>query len=229
MVDIAETWCTPPSVPIIRRLSDTKGRKPWTQVTVPIPIKPGSTEDEDLALIWEVMKDTTRRDPPKENAKGDLTWHFWDYLKWLGIDDSLKPKDRFVHPILYDTGDRKRTVLQNKIRKAEKEAAQGLATDLARYQAELDEYEVKLARKKEREQDEKKPYHWAAYDECAVTYKKKQGRKCARELQLTVRVRTYYLGSGDPRENNGYLGGCSNSDLLDPESHLFKLLKMMGS
>lgn len=203
------------------------GRKPWTQVTVPIPIKPGSTEDEDLALIWEVMKGTTR-DPPKENSKGDLTWHFWSYLEWLGIDDSLKPKGRFVHPILFDTGDRKRTVLRNKIRKAEREAAQGLATDLARYEAELEEYEEKLARKKQQEQSEKEPYHWAAYDECAVTYKKKQGRKCARELQLTVRVRTYYLGSGDPRENNGYLGGCSDPDLLDPESQLFKLLKMMG-
>ncbi len=61
-------------------------------------------------------------------------------------------------------------------------------------------------------------YHWAAYDECLVMFKKNQTRKQKfNELQLIVKVRTNYLGSGDRAENNGYLK-CSNvSDVVDPE------------
>ena len=43
------------------------------------------------------------------------------------------------------------------------------------------------------------------------------------------KVRTGYLGCGDPKENNGYLGGgCSSSEHLDPESKIYALLKSVG-
>jgi len=51
-----------------------------------------------------------------------------------------------------------------------------------------------------------KDYHWSGYDEflsCLVTYKKKQTRKVANEMQLVVRVCTAYLGHGDTKEHNG--------------------------
>jgi len=49
------------------------------------------------------------------------------------------------------------------------------------------------------------------------------------ELQLTVKIRTRYLGCGGPKEYNGDLGMSSAIDLLDPESEVYKLLKRIGS
>ena len=43
-----------------------------------------------------------------------------------------------------------------------------------------------------------------------------------------MKVRTGYLGCGDPKENNGYLGGCDSSEHLDPESKLYALMKSIG-
>jgi len=61
-----------------------------------------------------------------------------------------------------------------------------------------------------------------------VTYKKKQTRKAAKELKLTVKIRTSYLGCGDPKENNGYLGACSSSKYMDPSSENYALVKRVG-
>ena len=73
-----------------------------------------------------------------------------------------------------------------------------------------------------------KDYHWSGYDECVVTYKRRQTRKVVNELQLVVKVRTFYLGFGDPKHNNGYLGGGRSSEYLDPQSPLYKLLHSFG-
>jgi hypothetical protein len=65
-------------------------------------------------------------------------------------------------------------------------------------------------------------YHWAGYDECIVTYKKIQSRrKKYNELQLTIKIRTYYMGFGDTDKNNGYLKWSAETDLIDPDSKIF--------
>ena len=116
-------------------------------------------------------------------------------------------------------------MLENKLRKAEKSNDPYEAERLER---ELEEYQSAQESKKSAEpagQD----YHWSCYDECIVTYKKKQTRKVVKELQLTVKIRTSYLGCGDPKDNNGYLGGgCGSSGLLDPESEVYRLMKNIG-
>jgi len=82
-------------------------RKPWTQITVTLPIKPVTKDEEDLAVVWAVMRRSTN-DKVKETEKGDVTWTLWgdDYLKWLNIDpEKTKPVNMFVHPVLYETGE----------------------------------------------------------------------------------------------------------------------------
>jgi hypothetical protein len=96
---------------------------------------------------------------------------------------------------------------------------------------ELEDYQNALEDKQQQQNEAPSgnDYHWSCYTECVVTFKKKQTRKAAKELQLTVKVRTGYLGCGDPKENNGYLGGgCSSSEHLDPESKIYALLKSIG-
>jgi len=201
------------------------GRKPWTQVTVPIPITSSdTTEEEDLAVIWSIMNKSTRQNV-KENESGDLTWTLWNcdnYFEWLGIDyKNKKPVDLYVHPAHYETGARKTTVLKNKLRKAK---ALSAFDEVIRLEAELAQYEENLKSKKNDEND----YHWAAYDEINVIYRKKQTKKKQKELQLIVKIRTSYLGQGDPKENNGYLRSCGVYDLLDPDSKSYRILKSMS-
>ena len=204
-----------------------QGRKPWTQITVTLPIKPATTAEEDLAVVWAMMRGAECLERSvKEKENGDVVWHLWgdQYLTWLNIDpDKTKPVNKYVHPVLYETGARKQTMMENKIKKAEKAGNFYLAQQLAK---ELDEYEAAQAAKQPT-QPSGNDYHWSTYDEVVVTYKKEQTRKVAKELQLTVKVRTAYLGSGDPKENNGYLGGGSSRD-LDPESEIYALLRSVG-
>ncbi len=58
----------------------------------------------------------------KENENGDLTFHLYgdrDLFKWLEIDaENMKPVQKYVHPVNYETGKRKVTILKNKIKKA---------------------------------------------------------------------------------------------------------------
>ena len=201
------------------------GRKPWTQITATIPIKPATTENEDLAVIWKMMDKCTSECNFKEDEKGYI-WTMWgddNYLKWLGIDpEKTKPVNKFVHPVMFETGERKKTKLTNQLRKAEKNAC---IPSQIRLQKELDTYEAELAQK-QLNPPQGNDYHWAGYEQCIVTFKKKQTRKVAKELQLTVKVRTFHLGWGDPAENNGYMRGSKGSiDNLDPESKGYELLK----
>ena len=203
----------------------SQGRKPWTQITATLPIKSATTsDDEDLAVVWALMRESTN-DEVKENAKGDVIWTIWHsdhYLKWLNIDpDKTKPVNKFVHPVLFETGARKQTMLENKIKKARNAGNFFLESKL---ETELEEYQSAQAAKKGSTENGKE-YHWSTYDECTVTYKKKQTRKTVKELQLTVKVRTSYLGSGDPKENNGYLRCSDCTDVLDPEGKVFTMLK----
>jgi hypothetical protein len=173
------------------------------------------------------MQQCTNESSFEENEKGH-TWTIWgdeDYLKWLGIDPKkTKPVNKYVHPVMFETGERKKTKLTNKLKKAQK---MGCSSQF-RLQKELDEYEADLTRK-ELHPPEGNDYYWSSYEQCTVTFKKRQTRKAAKELQLTVKVRTFYLGNGDPDENNGYLRGCkSGSDNLDPESRAYQLLKSVG-
>ena len=206
---------------------------PWTQITVTLPIKPGTTHEEDLAVVWALMRESTNNEV-KEKGNGDLTWTLWgsdEYLKWLNIDpEKTKPVDKFVHPVLYETGARKRTLLGNKLKKARKS---GDVYAAQRLECELEEYEAAQAAKAAgatTRHPSGMDYHWSCYNECLVTFRNKQKRKVANELQLTVKIRTSYLGCGDPKDHNGYLGGgCSASEgLLDPESRIYKLLQNVG-
>ena len=84
--------------------------------------------------MWALMNKSTHSEV-KENGKGDLVWTMWghDYLKLLNIDpEKKKPVDVFVHPVMYETGARKQTVLENKIKKAEKRGDHYAAMALAR-------------------------------------------------------------------------------------------------
>ena len=85
-----------------------QGRKPWTQITVTLPIKPATTEEEDLAVVWAVMSKSTNSEV-KVKENGDVVWTLWGshtYLKWLNIDpEKTKPVNKFVHPVHYETGE----------------------------------------------------------------------------------------------------------------------------
>jgi len=100
----------------------------------------------------------------EENEKG-YTWTMWgddDYLKWLGIDpEKTKPVNKFVHPVMFETGERKKTKLMNQLRKAEKNAC---IPSQIRLQKELDIYEAELA-KKQLNPPQGNDYHWAGYEQ----------------------------------------------------------------
>jgi hypothetical protein len=58
--------------------------------------------------VWDVMRESTNEEV-KEKENGDLVWTLvgWHrYLKWLNIDpEKTKPVNKFVHPVLYETGE----------------------------------------------------------------------------------------------------------------------------
>mmetsp|Transcript_853 Transcript_853/g.1380 ORF Transcript_853/g.1380 Transcript_853/m.1380 type:complete len:263 (+) Transcript_853:55-843(+) len=208
-------------------------RKPWTQITVHLPIKAGSqsqsTDDEDLAVIWSLLKDANIYDVKENENNGDWTWTICGsdaFLEWLNVDwKNAKPADKFVHPVHFETGARKKTLLETKLKKARASGDVSLAMRLERELEDIVSVNAAAAAVRPTGHD----YHWADYEECIVSYKKKQTRKAAHnELQLTVKIRTYHLGTGDPRENNGYLRGSSRSLDLDPESNGYKLIQMCG-
>jgi len=202
------------------------GLKPWTQITVSLPISSSdTTEEEDLAVVWAVMNESTRNEV-KNNANGDLTWTQWgsQNLNWLGKDwKNMKPVDLYVHPVHYETGARKKIILKTKLRKAQK------AKNLLETTKIIEELSSLEKTKPDHPCEPRgHHYHWSNYEECNVIYKKKQIRKQThKELQLIIKIRTYYLGNGVPEENNGYLQGCASSELLDPESKIYCLLKIM--
>lgn len=203
-----------------------QGRKPWTQITVTLPIKSGTSDEDDLAVVWAVMKKCSN-DKAKENSQGDIVWSMWgdQYLEWLNIDrDKTKPVNKFVHPVLFETGARRQALLKNKITKARES---GRLVELERLERQLEDHE-QAQQGKESTEPSGKDYHWSTYEECVVTFKKNQRKKIAKELHLTVKVRTRYLGCGDPKDNNGYLGSCECKTHLNPESKLFRLLSVLG-
>ncbi len=178
-------------------------------------------------MVWSLMRESTISEV-KESANGDMTWALrgsHDYLEWLNIDpEKTKPVNMFVHPVQYESGARKEKKLQTKIKKAKKDDDSSSVEHLERELSDFQSFQAS----KGTPQPNGKDYHWSGYDECLVTYKKKQTRKVVNEMQLVVRVRTAYLGFGDPKENNGYLGGGPSSELLDPRSPLYKLLNSIG-
>lgn len=94
-----------------------QARKPWTLITVTLPIKSETSDDDDLAVVWAVMKRCGNSNA-KVNSQGDTVWTMWEdeYLEWLNIDpDKTKPVNKFVHPVQFGTGARKQTLLKNKI------------------------------------------------------------------------------------------------------------------
>lgn len=203
-----------------------QARKPWTLITVTLPIKSETSDDDDLAVVWAVMKRCGNSNA-KVNSQGDTVWTMWEdeYLEWLNIDpDKTKPVNKFVHPVQFGTGARKQTLLKNKIKKARES---GSLVELERLERHLEDHEHAQAGKVAI-QLSGKDYHWSSYEECVVTFKKKQPKKMAKQLQLTVKVRTRYLGFGDPKENNGYLRSCLCKDYLDPESTSFRMLSNLG-
>lgn len=49
--------------------------------------------------MWDVMRESTNEEV-KEKENGDLV------LKWLNINpEKTKPVNKFVHPVLYETGE----------------------------------------------------------------------------------------------------------------------------
>jgi len=150
-----------------------------------------------------------------------------------------RPADKYIHPIMYETGSRKRTLLQTKIKKAKRSHHRednNVEEVVARLEKELnnlpennnDSSSTKMNMQPKLLCDDE--YHWAGYEECIVTFKTKQSRKQKhKELQLTIKIRTYYLGVGDPKEHNGYLKSCKKlndvESSLDPKSKLYKLMK----
>lgn len=202
------------------------GRQPWTQITVSLPLYASdSTDDEDLSIVWALMRDSTTQEVG-ENASGDLTWKLWgrQYMEWLEKDpENIKPVDLYVHPVKYETGARKKTILQNKIKKAR--ASYNTADELIRFEQELENHQNNP--KPQEEGPRGHHYHWSSYGDCHVIYRKRQPKKAElNEIQLTIKIRTFYLGNGVPEENNGYLQGCNGSPkgLLDPNSDLYSLM-----
>jgi hypothetical protein len=207
------------------------GRKPWTQLTVPIPIPSSdTTPEQDLAIIWALMNKSTNVQV-KENESGDVTWQLWGahtYLDWLGLDyKTKKPVDLFVHPVRYESGARRTKLLSNRhkkatdnydlmeMRKIEKQYVNHVATTKSKKEAQGKELSDSQ-------------YHWSAYDECQVIYKKKQTKKKQKELSLTVKIRTYYLGCGIPEKNDGYVGSSSCMDVINPNSYVYNLMASHG-
>ena len=118
------------------------GRKPWTQITAPLPIhfvqldnsngenarntanaNNSTTTDQDLTVIWALLREYTRTEV-SENNSGDLTWPIQgsqQYLEWLEMDrKNMKPVNMYVHPVKYETGARKNSLLQTKLMKAKR-------------------------------------------------------------------------------------------------------------
>lgn len=200
-------------------------------MTVYVPIDSAdSTYEQDLAVIREIMKQhqcveperkhawgplmhAKRNNEPKENLKGDLTWSMWahEFLQWVGIDpETAKPVEKYVHPVKFDTGHVERKRLMNLLKK------KGPSEHL---QMRLDKLD-----NKENDDD---TYHWAAYEQCLITFKKKQTRKQKhKELQLTVKIRTFDIGVGDPKKHNGYMLMSSNLNLrdMDPTSDMYRMI-----
>jgi hypothetical protein len=209
-------------------------RKPWTQITVNLPIKANSTDDEDLAVIWSILKKANIYEVKENENSGDWTWTICGsdaFLEWLNVDwENTKPVDKFVHPVLFETGARKKTMLTTKLKKARAFGDVSLAMKLECELEAIANANAAANTNAEAGRPTGNDYHWADYEECIVTYKKKQTRKAAHnELQLTVKIRTYHLGTGDPRENNGYLRGSSRAEgVLDPESDGYRLMQLYG-
>lgn len=193
------------------------GRKPWTQITVRLPVSStASTPDEDLAVVYRLMEESTRN-KVKVNANGDRTWALWGdrFLRWLLGDDheTMRPMDKYVHPINFQTGEVERKRLEKRL------AKEGPSEGLDREMQKLNASAAK-----------DHGYRWANYEECLVTFKKKQPRKeKLKEVQLTVKVRTYVLGSGDPRKHGGFME-FSDHNLrdMDPSTRIYQLMQSNG-
>lgn len=196
------------------------GRKPWTQITVRLPIVDDreTSVDEDLAVAWALMRNGTRDDVKEtQNASGDVTttWYLWGdhaFLEWLNIDvETTKPVDKYVHPIKYCTGDVERKRLEK--RRAKEGPSPALDEAFAKLEAKIKKDHDGLS------PDDARRYNWAGYDQCIVTYKhnkQQSSKKKTGELVLTVKIRTYTLGTGDPAKHGGYMA-YSNGDLSDIE------------
>lgn len=200
-------------------------RKPWTQITVRLPVvnrdDNGGEEttttsgEEDLAVVWALMRNATRNVVKEtENAYGDITttWNMWGhaFLEWCNIDiPNTKPVDKYVHPINYCTGEVERKRLEKRRTKEGPSPA-------------LDQAFADLEAKIKKDHDRLSPdgrYCWAGYDQCIVTYKnnkqQQSSKKKTGELVLTIKIRTYKLGTGDPSMHGGYMAFTRGGDLSD--------------
>jgi hypothetical protein len=199
------------------------GRKPWTQFSVKIPIlHSNTTDDEDLAVVYHLMHECTR-DMVTVNDEGDYTWSLFgptDFLTWLNIDPSTTcPIDKYVHPVNYETGIMTRRRLERKLAKAKSPL-------------DAEDIKEKLAQLSAKEDENDKGYHWASYDECHVTFEQDQRwKKTKKKLQLTIKIRTYRVGCGDPARHGGYLRWSTENNLsdMDPTTRYYADLERYGN
>ena len=142
-----------------------------------------------------------------------MTWEMWphpSFLDWVGIDSkNAKLVDKCIHPVQYETDIVKVQRLEKLLKKVAKTGG-----DTTAIQEEMSKVERTGANAIERNL-----YHWSGFHECVVIYRKNQPKKIkSKELVLTVKMRTGYIGIGDPNMNNGYLGSSGIVEYLDPSS-----------
>ena len=173
-----------------------------------------------------MMRESTRNQV-KVGANWDMAWTLCggdEFLRWLNIDPNrTRPTNMFVHLVQYKTRAREEMKLRRKINMARKDDScpSDVVDDL---KGKLSDLQSSRTASEGLPHQIDKNYHWSGYDECVVTYKKRQTQKVVNELQLVVKVRTLYLGFGNPKDNNGYCEGGRSPEFLDPLSPLYKLL-----
>lgn len=220
-----------------------RGRMPWTQITVGLPLKRSdddndakSTTDDDLAIIYHFMQRSTREEVI-EKDNGDKTWKMngYEFLLWIldcetfdSLDHDVLPVDKYNHPVKYETGDVERKRLEKKLAKAK---AQENVEDEQHWETELAKLDAKQAAKKNNSDDDDMDYHWSMFTQCEVIFKKdKQPRKMKKhpELQLVIRMRTQHWGCGDPKRHGGFmLLSEGNLHDMDPSTRVYALAKRL--
>lgn len=203
-----------------------QGRKPWSQITVSIPADKFESEEKDMAVISAFLNDNVKSrkssffasaaSPITDNHYGGKTLQLWgnDVIQWFGLNpETTKPADKYIHPVQYDTGARE----SSKIKKMK---AKGLVPpdDLVRRANQKQSASL--------HETHDLNYHWSTFEECQVIFKSKQPHRQKNQLQVIVKVRTYYLGNGDPSRHGGFMNYSTNGlEDMDPSSPAFKALE----
>ena len=66
-----------------------------------------SSTDQDLAVVWELMRHTATGGMVQEHSNSDIKWTLSPHTmySWLEIDfENLKPVDKYIHPVKFNTG-----------------------------------------------------------------------------------------------------------------------------